>query len=998
MRFEWLHENPAVLHQGTLENRAYYMPCAGAKEAMARPEISSRCHLLNGDWKFRYYADFHDLPEEFPDALPEDWDTIPVPSCWQTQGYDRHQYTNIRFPFPYDPPYVPWDNPCGLYSLTFKDKPDDMRRYLNFEGVDSCFYLFLNGSFVGYSQVSHSTSEFDVTDYLRDGDNHLLVLVFKWCDGSYLEDQDKLRMSGIFRDVYLLSRPAAQIRDYFVTTDLTEDRSQAEVRVRLQKTASALPVKLTLYTPDGTLISTVETESDNASFSLKNPILWNAESPRQYTLLMETAGEAIAQRVGIRRVENRDGVLLINGTPVKFRGVNRHDSDPVTGYVISRRQALQDLRLMKEHNINAIRTSHYPNAPWFPELCAEYGFYVIAEADLESHGTVELYGKHLTEEGKFCLLANDPLFREATLDRVQRCVIRDKNCAAILFWSLGNEAGYGENFELAARWVKEYDPTRIVHYEGNCHADPARDNDRSCLDVASSMYPEFRHILQYFDDGPTKPLVLCEFTHAMGNSSGDAEDYWELMEQYPGFCGGFVWEWCDHAVQQGLDQTGRPLYSYGGDFGEELHDGNFCVDGLVSPDRVPHTSLMEYKNVIRPVRASWADADHSSIAIRNYLDFTSLDQALTGEYEVSHNGTVTETGTFAFPPIPPHETRVIPCPVKAFPCDGDVRLRLIYRQKTDTGLTQAGLERGFDQLIVQEATSVLPVLQAGALRIEETPSAYWVAGPDFIYSFSKRTAAIESLVREGVPAFVKPMEWNIWRAPTDNDRYVSIDWRAAGFDRAAVRTYEIDAVTENGLAVVQARLMVGASALQRILDLQVKWTVDAVGTVKLEVHCRRNPDMPFLPRLGLRIFLPESCNQVSYTGYGPQESYIDKHHLSWFGCFAASTEDLFVDYIRPQENGSHWGCIEADITDSTGRGFRASAGAPFSFNASPYTQEELTRKPHNYQLEKSGMTVWCLDAFHSGIGSASCGPKLQEKYSLTKETFDFTFAFQLLQP
>lgn len=475
MRFEWLHENPDVLHQGTTDNRAYYMPCADAAEALARPELSSRCHLLNGDWKFRYYAGLHDLPAGFPDALPEDWDTIPVPSCWQTQGYDRHQYTNVRYPFPYDPPYVPWDNPCGLYSLTFKDEPDGMRRYLNFEGVDSCFYVFLNGSFVGYSQVSHSTSEFDVTGYLRDGENQLVVLVFKWCDGSYLEDQDKLRMSGIFRDVYLLSRPAAQVRDYFVTTDIAEDRSQAEIRIRLEKTEPALPVKLTLYAPDGTLAATAETVSDDAAFSLEHPVLWNAESPRLYTLLIETAHEAVAQRVGIRRVESRDGILLLNGAPIKFRGVNRHDSDPVTGYAISRRQAVRDLRLMKEHNINAIRTSHYPNAPWFPELCAEYGFYVIAEADLESHGTVELYGKNLAEEAKFCLLANDPLFREATLDRVQRCVIRDKNCAAILFWSLGNEAGYGENFELAARWVKDYDPTRMVHYEGSCHADPARE-------------------------------------------------------------------------------------------------------------------------------------------------------------------------------------------------------------------------------------------------------------------------------------------------------------------------------------------------------------------------------------------------------------------------------------------------------------------------------------------------------------------------------------------
>ena len=997
MPFEWFHENPAALHVGTMANRAYYIPCADAAEALSRPDVSSRCRLLNGDWRFRYYENVHDLPEEFPAALPEDWDTIPVPSVWQTQGYDRHQYTNIRYPFPYDPPYVPRENPCGLYSLTFADRADGMRRFLYFEGVDSCFYLFLNGRFVGYSQVSHSSSEFDVTDFLRDGDNELLALVLKWCDGSYLEDQDKLRMSGIFRDVTLLSRPAAQVRDYFVAADLSEDNASAVIRVTLEKTEPSLPVCLTLYAPDGAPLAMQETTGDRAAFPLESPVLWNAESPRLYTLLIETDGEAVAQRVGVRRVENRNGVLLVNGMPVKFRGVNRHDSDPVTGYVISREQALRDLRLMKEHNVNAIRTSHYPNAPWFAELCAEHGFYVIAEADLETHGTVELYGTDSPYDEKFSRLANDPLFREATLDRVRRCVIRDKNCAAVLFWSLGNEAGFGENFEHAARWVKEYDPSRLVHYEGYHHSDPARESDLSCIDVGSYMYPSFATIEEYFTDADAKPLVLCEYIHAMGNSSGDAEDYWQLMERYPGFCGGFVWEWCDHAMELRRDEKGKPCYGYGGDFGEALHDGNFCVDGLVSPDRVPHTSLMEYKNVIRPARAVWADDTHTALSFRNYLDFTPMDQALTGEYEVSHNGVVIGTGGFELPAVPPHGEGTIPCPVPDFPAEGDVRLRLIYRQKGDASLTKAGMDRGFDQLIVREAAAAPPALQAGTLRIEETPQAFRIAGPGFVYAFSKRTGTMERMDRDGKPCLQKPMEWNIQRAPIDNDREVRAKWRAAGLDRSAVRVYETDARMENGLAVLRARLMLGAAALQRILDIDARWTVDAAGVVALDAHCRRNTDMPFLPRFGLRLFLPEAWDQVSYTGYGPQESYIDKHHLSWYGRFSSTVSGMHVDYIRPQENGSHWGCTEAAVTDAAGRGFRAVGGAPFSFSASPYTQEELAGKAHNYELETSGMTVWCLDGFHSGIGSASCGPELQEQYSLTAETFDFALILQPLE-
>ncbi len=997
MSVKWVHENPAILHIGTMANRAYYIPCADAAEALSRPDTSSRCRLLNGDWRFRYYCSVHDLPAEFPAVLPEDWNVIPVPSVWQMQGYDRHQYTNIRYPFPYDPPYVPWENPCGLYFLTFTDKADGMRRFMYFEGVDSCFYLFLNGRFVGYSQVSHSPSEFDVTNFLKDGDNELLVLVLKWCDGSYLEDQDKLRMSGIFRDVIMLSRPAARVQDYFIVTDLIEDNASAVIRIALEKTEPSLPIRLTLQAPDGTLLAVQETIDNTAALSLEHPLIWNAESPRLYTLLIETDTETIAQRVGIRRVENRNGVLLINGTPVKFHGVNRHDSDPVTGYAISREQAIRDLQLMKEHNINAIRTSHYPNAPWFVELCAEHGFYVIAEADLESHGTEDLYGMDIPSSAKFSLLANDPQFCEAILDRVKRSVIRDKNCAAVLFWSLGNESGYGENFECAARWIKAYDPSRLVHYEGYHHGDPGRKNDRSCLDVGSYMYPDFSTIHEYFADTPTKPLVLCEFIHAMGNSIGDAEDYWQIMEQYPGFCGGFVWEWCDHAVELYQDEKGKPCYGYGGDFGEILHDGNFCVDGLVSPQRVPHTSLMEYKNVIRPVRAAWANESHTVLSFRNHLDFTLLNDALTGKYEVSHNGVVIETGPFELPAVSPHETGTIPCPVERFPVDGDVRLRLIYQQKIDTSLTKTGLERGFDQLVVREVAALPPIPKAGTLCIIETPQTFRINGPGFVYDFSKKTWAMDRMEKNGKSVLEQPTEWNIWRAPIDNDREIRNQWQVAGYDRMTVRVYDMDTRLENGLAVLRARLVLGADAVQRILDIDACWAVDADGVITLNAHCRRNPDMPFLPRFGLRLFLPESWDQINYTGYGPQESYIDKHHLDWYGRFFSTVPEMFVDYIRPQENGSHWGCTEVAVTDAAGRGIRAVGDAPFSFNASPYTQEELTHKAHNYTLEKCGMTIWCLDCFQSGIGSASCGPVLQERYSLTAKTFDFSLTLQPLK-
>ena len=1004
MSFECYHENPGVLHVGTQINRAYYLPCADAQEALAcsggAAVFSSRRRLLNGEWRFRYYPSFRELPAGFPAEDIADWDTIPVPSVWQNHGYDRHQYTNIRYPFPFDPPYVPWDNPCGVYALTLEDHPDGMRRSLYFEGVDSCFYVWINGEFVGYSQVSHSVSEFDVTDLLSDGRNELLVLVLKWCDGSYLEDQDKLRMSGIFRDVSLLSRPAEHVRDFFVHTDLSADNASALVRVELGKTRPELPVTLSLYSPDGTLLEKQAVQGCEAAFSLSRPILWNAESPRQYTLLIETEGEAIAQKVGVRRVEVQDGVLLLNGAPIKFRGVNRHDSDPVTGCAVTREQAMRDLTLMKAHNINAIRTSHYPNAPWFVPLCAEYGFYVIAEADVEAHGVVELYGNDLPFEGKFNRLANDPLFQEAILDRVQRSVVRDKNCAAVLFWSLGNESGYGENFEIAARWVKEYDPSRLVHYEGGSHPDSGRANDRSCIDIVSYMYMSLPDIRRYFEGNPALPLVLCEYIHAMGNSTGDAEDYRELIERYPGFCGGFVWEWCDHAVELRRDENGRPCYGYGGDFGELLHDGNFCVDGLVSPDRAPHTSLLEYKNVIRPVRAAWADDTRTAVRLHNYLDFLSLDQALAGEYEWSLNGEVIQRGVFNLPTVPPHREGTVPCPACPPLPDGDVRLRLIWRQKSAQGLIPAGLERGFDQLVLRRGIPAAVPLRGGDVRITESAEGVMVTGPSFAYMLDKRTGLFGEMRRAGVPLLRRPMEWNIWRAPLDNDQGIRKEWEQAGYDRAVPRTYGTTAAVENGLAVLRTRLMLGAAARQRVLDIDACWTVDAAGTVRLEARCRRNPEMPPLPRLGVRLFLPAERDRVEYHGYGPHESYIDKHHLCWYGRFSSTVEAMHTDYIRPQENGSRWGCTQAAVTDPAGNGLRATGGAEapgggtFSFSVSPYTQEELQQKAHNYELIPSGETVWCLDGYHSGIGSASCGPALQEKYTVSGEHLDFAFTLE----
>lgn len=574
--------------------------------------------MLSGEWYFKYYESFADTfknafftddDENGLDIDENNMSIVEVPAVWQSYGVDKHQYTNIRYPFPYDPPFVPEDNPCGLYIKHFEISDEELRfkSYLNFEGVDSCFYLWVNCEFAGYSQVSHSTSEFDISDLLNEGDNEIAVLVLKWCDGSYLEDQDKLRMSGIFRDVYVLFRPENHLRDYFIKTKLSDNYSHADVKIELDKIGE-VDVACELYDADGVMIAEAEEENGSLNLSLDSPELWSAETPYLYTLLIYAGTEIIPQSLGIDEVKVKNGVVLWNGQKIKIKGVNRHDSDPVTGYTISEEQALRDLTLMKQHNINAIRTSHYPNAPWFLQLCSEMGFYVIAEADLESHGAATCFGGYDLDH--YSALAVEPMFKKAILDRSQRSVIRDKNNACIFAWSLGNESGWGENLENAARWVKSYDPSRLLHYE-NCHVEAyGRKNDTSMLDLYSHMYWPTEKIDEYFSTTAIKtPFIQCEYIHAMGNGPGDISDYMERFWKYDGFVGGFVWEWCDHAVYGGRTPDNRDIYRYGGDNGEFPHDGNFCMDGLVYPDRTPHTGLLEYKQAIRPLSAKWLDKE-----------------------------------------------------------------------------------------------------------------------------------------------------------------------------------------------------------------------------------------------------------------------------------------------------------------------------------------------------------------------------------------------------
>lgn len=962
MNIEKYYENPDILHVGTEDARAYYIPFSKAEDITDDRTKSDRYIDLNGEWKFHYYTSVYDVAD-----LDDTPDTINVPSCWQTKGYDYHQYTNVRYPIPYEPPYVPNNNPCAVYVKEFDlDKTDD-EYYINFEGVDSCYYLWVNGEFVGYDQVSHNTGEFNITDKLVNGKNKICVLNLKWCDGTYLEDQDKLRMSGIFRDVYILRREKNHIRDFFITAG-----ADGNLNISID---GGNGVKCTLFDGNEKIAEFKD------AVKVENPKLWTAETPYLYDLIIETENEAIRQKVGFRTISIENGVLLLNGVSLTIKGVNRHDSDPVTGYTISKEQLITDLRLMKEHNINAIRTSHYPNAPWTYELFDEYGFYICAEADIESHGQVDTGTGY--DENYFNQLAHDARFEKAHLDRVKLSVMRDKNHPSVIIWSPGNEAGYGPNFEKALRWIKEFDPTRVTQYESSVRAKEGDgyDYDFSPLDLYSTMYASCEWIDEYFaNPANTKPYIQCEFVHAMGNGPGGVEEYMERMMKYDGYAGGFVWEWCDHAVYAG-EENGKAKYLYGGDFGEKIHDGNFCMDGLVYPDRTPHTGLCEYKNAIRPIRAR---LENGKIILKNMMDYLSTDEYLYAVYEIFCDGELVETDAFTIPDIAPHGIAEIAIPFTAF-SDGEYFVKINYYQKNDLAFTKTGHELGFDQLHLNGEYKIPEPASTGHIKVSETNTKITVNGSHFFYRFNRLSGVFEKINVRGIDVINRDMEWNVFRAPTDNDRFIADAWHDAGYDNTTSECRN-SSVEYGDTVIIRAEVSIVSEAKAVIVKINVEWEIFPDGAVKLTCKCDKNEKMLFLPRFGVRAFT--NVKSVTYYGMGPDESYEDKHLGSYIGKFSADVDSLYEDYVTPQENGSHCFCRYAEFDADSVKW--TVYGDGFSFNASHYTQEELYKKAHNFELEKSGDTIICVDYRMGGIGTNSCGPLPAEKYLINDAHFEFT--------
>lgn len=970
------HEDPHILHVKTLENRAYYVPFAPGEDPFGNREQSSRLELLNGEWGFTYRDSVIDLPSDFTETDPET--TIPVPSNWQLHGFDKPQYTNVVYPIPFDPPYVPDDDPVGVYYRQYRYTPDGMRRILVFEGVDSCFYLYINGTFAGYSLVAHSTSEFDITDLLVLGENKICVAVLKWCDGTYLEDQDKIRLSGIFRDVYMLARPEKRLEDYKIETLLDILGGSAFLRVSVK----GAPAGITLYSPDGKVVSKGCASPEKAFECCVSEVrLWNAEIPVLYKMTLESEGEIIGEKVGFREIKIENGLVYLNGAKIKFRGVNRHDSYPESGYASSREQILKDLLLMKRHNVNALRTSHYPNSPILYQLCDELGIYVVDEADLESHGSIDVYQDFSWSKpegyGGIALMVSNPEFEEAILDRHKRLLARDKNRPCVLLWSMGNEAGYSDAMRRSAEWIKNEDPSRILHYESVHRLDKKDDHE---LPIVSRMYPPVDYVKNYpSSEGSAgdRPFMMCEYCHSMGNGPGDLEDYWQAIYENDKVFGAFVWEWADHSLPLGITQDGKIKYGYGGDWNCRHNDGNFCCDALCYPDRTPHTGLLEVKQVYRPIRARALES--GCFELKNMLAFANAGELYNCRYEITECGKTITGGEISLN-IPAGGTQKVFIPQTR---DRYISryIRFIFTQKIDTQWAEAGYEVAFDQIeIFNESLKTLPTQTIGTVKIDERPLEYRICAGENEYCFDRRHGVISGIKCGGKTVSEKPLRFNFFRAPIDNDTQRG-DWYRLHLNDYDTKVYGTSYEYEGGAVTVKSDMSFGWNMYQPFAKCLVKYSFFPGGEVRISGNFEFSEKVKMLPRLGIRMFLPKDFERVEYYGFGPYESYADKHRASYMGIFEDSVANMFENYIRPQENSSHFGCKYVKIS---GRGvsLRFEGNDDISFNASEYTQEELAKKRHSWELEKCGETVLCVDSKMAGVGSNSCGPELLEKYRL----------------
>jgi beta-galactosidase/beta-glucuronidase len=1033
-RNDW--ENHLLTNRNRLDARAFYFPYRNSEKALCgEPDMGDGFIPLNGQWDFNYSPTPAEAPENFQSEKFDSkaWDKIPVPSCWQMLGYGHPHYTNINYPFPVDPPHIPTENPTGCYRREFVLENDFKERqtFLRFEGVDSAFHVWVNGKEVGFSKGSRLPAEFDITKFTRPGKNIVAIKVYQWSDGSYMEDQDMWWLSGIFRSVYILTRPKIHVYDFQTTTILDGKYRDAVLHFKATVENSGdsairnSSLEFVLLSPTGekVLKKTVSSEFDidaggtevlEASAKVAEPMKWSAENPALYKLLItlkDSKGnvlETIPQNIGFRSIEMKDGNFLVNGVRIIFRGVNRHDHHPDFGRTVPFNSMLDDVLLMKRHNINAVRTSHYPNDPVFLDLCDKYGLYVIDECDQECHG--------FEPAGCWDQLSKDPEWKETHVDRMRRMVIRDRNHVCVIFWSLGNETKFGENHRAMASVARELDTTRLIHYE--------RDLNAQVCDVYSRMYTgvdgitafgEGKEPLKEWGEGqkniPTdeyagkKPLILCEYAHAMGNGPGGLKEYWEAFYKYKALQGGFIWEWLDHGIRR-KTADGKEFFAYGGDFGDEPNDGNFVTDGLLFSDRTPSPGLIEYKKVLEPVLIEVEDIKGGKFKVTNRYDFSTIDH-LKFNYTVEEEGIQVSSGAIPTPKIAAWKNKVITVDYEKphFIPGKEYWMNINVTLASDTLWAKAGHEVAWAQFKIpaKENEISAPAVIIPKISCSETKTSLTISGNDFSMVYDSVRGIISEYNFSGRKIISSGPRINFWRAPTDNDRLgwgdqaqLEKKWRDAGLHwlQHRIDGFECRKI-DSSTVQVSVKSRIAPPVFSRAFLCEYIYTVSGNGKMTIEAKGEPVGEWPIMiPRIGLEFAIPKEFSKVKWFGLGPGESYPDTRMAGKVGKFCKSVDELYTPYVYPQENGNRSDVRWISFCDLRGYGFQVCGAPLINFSAHNFTTQDLTAAKHTYDLHTREEIIVNLDYRQNGIGTASCGPGVLTQYQLKAEKFRFTVKFE----
>ncbi|MGI6238642.1 MAG: glycoside hydrolase family 2 TIM barrel-domain containing protein [Christensenellales bacterium] len=992
-------QNPQVMHINREAPRAALVPYACEETALVDDRgLSPYYRLLNGSWEFLYFED-GTVPEGFEQpGFEDDWDDIDVPSNWQMHGYDIPHYTNVKYPIPCDPPFVPDANPVGVYrrAFTLPEDWENSRVSVNFDGVNSCFYVYVNGEMAGFSKVPHMPAEFDITKLVNPGDNMIVVKVHKWSDGTYLEDQDFWRLSGIFRDVYLLGVPQAHIRDVATRADLVNNYKDGVLDVNLDivsagqdERAARVAAKLLragAVIAEQTVEAVLPADGSSAmamKFEVPNCERWTAETPNLYALVVELRvdEDVVYQRVdiGFKKVEIKDQQLFVNGVSIKLRGVNRHDTHCELGHITPMETMIRDIELMKQYNINTVRTAHYPNDPRWLRLCDEYGLYVIDEADLECHGMVipgALAGEEYGDKGgSWHILSDSPEWTKAYVDRAERMVGRDLNHASIIMWSLGNEAGYGRNFQAMKDRILEMDDTRPIHYE--------RDKELITTDISSVMYITIEDLEKEGLSDDPRPFFMCEYAHAMGLGPGSIKEYWDTVYAHKRLIGGCVWEWVDHGMLC-VDEDGVEYYAYGGDFGDEPNDSNFCVDALNYPDRTPHTGLIELKKAYEPVKFA---LDGTKLTIKNLFAFRSLDE-LDGTWSLKREGEQIARGRLDLSGIAPYGEKAVELPF-ALPTDGECFLEITVSEAFETKWAERGHVITVEQIALDVKPCIhnMPLSSMPELLLDRAEGVAAIYGEDFSVVFDARFGDMVGWEKAGVELIESAPRFNAWRAPIDNDVHQKEKWKHLGLDVLQGRLEEFTAEQLDRAAVrVKVTKVHSAYTVYPVIRTTFTYTVYGSGDIRVTVKMDPMRELTWLPKLGVQMTMPGQFDRVLWYGRGPHENYADMKWAAIVGQYAALVEDLHEPYVRPQENGAREDTRMLAVTDILGNGLlfvaEKSYGDGFSFTAHNYSDKALDEATHTNELEAEDTTTLSIDYRQCGLGSNICGPEPEEKYKL----------------